>query len=363
MAAPHRALGGLLILAACRRDKEPPVDRDTWDTGDVVATDWVAPACDAISGAPALAFSVDGGSTVVPPESLPETGAVSWALAALSTAGKLAFLHEGALYRSADAGCTWTATALPGEDARQLSAGPDDALYAWSDERDVLYQIADAGVTALTPPPEMVGLIVDPGDAAHLRAADSGGTLWESTDGGASWAELQRAPSKSLRVNSASFDPEDLDHVVCALSNDDPFVSFNAGERWDRAKGVTTESDVNSFVVLIPPGDREVVWVQGVRLVDGVRVIWRSADGGLTFTSNVEEDAEITLSNGVPMSVARTAPNELVFGGDDTLYTWSARSGEMTSITPIAGYPIGAVLASEARGVYYLGLSNVVEAR
>lgn len=348
----------LLVLLACHHDKDEGPSGDTWgDTGGTWESDWSAPGCDS-SGSIAVTWTSDAGSSAAPTAGALEANSHTRGLVTLSAAGGLAAVHEGLLLRSGDGGCTWTELSLSDRVDRDLIVAPEDVLYAWSPSSETILRIDGDTVTGLdAPAKKIVGLAADTAD--HLRAGDDGCNIYESSDGGQSWAVYQAAPSKSLDVAAVAFDPDDLEHIVCAMTHDGAFVSTNGGERWDRARGFETEDDVNFFSALITPGDRDVVWAEGLRLEDTKRLIWRSIDGGLTWKYGLEEGDGVTLDNGVPLAVHPAQPNVLAFSSGQNLYFYDAHADALTVATPVPGYDIDAITPSLAQpGIWYLGLGE-----
>lgn len=349
----------LLLLLGCRREKEEAAPTDTWgDSGEPWVTDWTTPDCDS-SGTAAITWTSDQGSSAAEREGEVGDNAFTESLIVLETAGALAASYDGALLRSDDAGCTWRTIAVPDGSQRTLLAA-GDRVYAWSSLEETIYRLDGDTLTELAgPPATLVGLGVDPQDPDTLRAGSDGCDIYASTDGGTSWSLSQAAPSSSLNATSVAFDPEDLDHVVCTMTEDGAFTSFNGGERWDRARGFLTEEAVNMFAALIVPGDRSVVWAQGLRVADTKRLLWRSDDGGVTWMLGVEEGDEVALGNTVPLAVHPSAPNVVAFAGGATLYTYDARTDTLTAETPVGETEIQALVASPASaGLWYLGLGD-----
>jgi photosystem II stability/assembly factor-like uncharacterized protein len=140
------------------------------------------------------------------------------------------------VYKSIDAGASWTPTALTDSEVFSLVwAGPDaSALYAVSAEG--LFRTADGGSNweglplTLRNSPSFVA--VDPTDPATLYidqpAAGSGFAIYKSTDAGSTWAEtgLRNQYDLSLVIDPAR--PSDL----FAGSSDGVFRSTDGGITW-----------------------------------------------------------------------------------------------------------------------------------
>lgn len=346
----------ILALTGCHRDKDEEAITDTWgDSAEPWETDWTAPDC-ATSGSAAVTW-FDGESAAERAEAL-EANTFTWSVVTLASPGRLVASHEGSLLLSDDGGCTWSEIPLLA-DRQQVLTAADDLVYAWSTSDETIYRLEGEDLTTLTSPDEsLVGLAADPADPLHLRAGNDGCDIYESTDGGESWTLSQPAPSKSIHATSVVFDPEDLDHVVCTMTGDGAFASFNGGERWDRARGFQTDESVNFFGALITPGSREVVWAHGLRVADTRNLLWRSDDGGLTWALGVEEGAEVVLGTNVALAVHPSAPNLIAFSNGENLYTYDARTETLTASTPAPDQDIRALSASPARlGLWYIGLS------
>lgn len=349
----------LLVLLCCRRDKDEQESTDTWgDSASTWETDWEEPACDA-SGAAAVTWTSDQGESAAARAADPDDDTHTWSVVTLSEPGALAASHDGTLLRSDDGGCTWSALALPDGQNRHLLAA-DTLVYAWSPTLETIYRIEGETVLELaSPDPELVGLGADPADPLHLRAGNASCDLYDSQDGGETWALHEAAPSRELNTTFVAFDPEDLDHVVCTLTGDGAFASFDGGGRWDRARGFQTKEAVNMFSAIIAPGDRDVVWAEGLRVEDTRRMIWRSDDGGITWFLGVEDGGEVNLDSSPPLAVHPAAPNVVAFSGGGRFYTYDARDDALSAGTPTPGLEVKAITASPAApGIWYLGLDG-----
>lgn len=350
-------LAGSLFLSACAgkgdRTHKPGVE----DSG-TYETDWAWPDCEAISGTDAVTFSDDDGATVMATPDELEAPATTSGLVALDSPGALAAMHDGALLRSADAGCTWTSLSLPSDLAWQPVAAPGGRVYAWTRRGDAMLSIAGDEVTELLgPSEEITGMVADPSDAEHLRAGGGDCTIYESWDGGGSWDVLNASPTSSLHAYTVAFDPADLDHAACTIGTDGLYTTVDAGARWDAGRGIAEGESVNVFTAVFTANSARI-WAEGLRLETGHKAIWMSSDGGATFVSVLEEDEGISLETEVPLTTHPSAPDTVFFASGSIVYRYDAATGALEGNAP-TDLEVDAMLASPAPlGILYLGLSE-----
>ena len=165
-------------------------------------------------------------------------------------------------------------------------------------------------------------LTVLPGEPCGLLAAGDTG-LFESHDGGASWARIG-AQGDLPTIWTLAVDPADPRTLFAGTRPAAVFRSRDGGRSWQRLDvGAATECSIGTaFVtrVLVDPNDSRTVWA-GVE-IDGV---YRSLDGGDTWTRVVKglDDPDVH-----DMAVARHGPafvstNGEVFRSADRGETWT----------------------------------------
>lgn len=218
----------------------------------------------------------------------------------------------GGVYKSTDAGKTWTFSGLP--DSRHISRirihpkNPDVAFAAVmghlsgpNEERGV-FRTKDGGKTwkrvlFVNPHAGAVDLFLAPDDPDTLYATtwrairtpyslESGGDgsgVWKSTDGGETWDSLhdnEGMPEGPLGIGGIAVSPADPKRVYCQLEAKEGglFRSDDAGETWER---INDERKLRQRAwyytrVFTDPKDKDTVWVLNVGC-------HKSTDGGKTF--------------------------------------------------------------------------------
>ncbi|MEV6522373.1 hypothetical protein AB0M43_10560 [Longispora sp. NPDC051575] len=339
------------------------------------ATTWtINPTCATVTGPAALTYTTDEGTTLKATSTAPTPITYTSGLAALDSANTLIAVQEVTVqspwsltkkvYRSTNAGCTWTAihtladgwmhkaTAAKGGRAYLWSQGNDDSVYRVSGT--TVTKVVDP--TASTPVNGQIGLIglgVDPANGLHVYAARKDGQLFESTNGGNSWTPRGSAIALSLNesVNEVEFDVKNPLHAVAGVSREGVWNTFDGGVTWNHVQTLDATTHPNSFYgvninrIAVSPLDPNVVYAQGFDLSqvdsdgDQGRQIWRSTDGGRNFTAIVHHDPAtgVFLTNDVPMYPSPTDANVLYFVYADNyanygtdLFRYHAGTGALT---------------------------------
>ena len=204
---------------------------------------------------------------------------------------------SGGLWKSTDDGGTWTAliTDLPtlaiggividhtNSNVVYCGTGDGDGNDAYS--IGVLKSI-DGGATwnatgldwSLSQTRTVRKLIMHPSDANTLFCAANNG-LWKTTDAGASWTLVHVDGTRDVE-----FEPGDPTVMYACgkgfLRSDDSGNTFTS-----IAAGLPLVVDVNRMSIAVSPADPQVVFALCGREDDGgYKGLYRSTDGGLTFT-------------------------------------------------------------------------------
>ena len=247
--------------------------------------------------------STDGGSTWIPllrvavssrdnlPPSTYAAGAFVWVDPA-APATLLAGLSPGGIYRSTDAGLTWTQV-LYGATFVSMAVSPSSAstIYACmsiSSEVPGLrmtFRSTDGGTTwspldRLGSSP-VLALAVDPrsSDVVYAAVGTSGPLapgIYRSTDGGANWVALAGGLVGSS-FNAVAIDPTDPAIVYAGATDTGVFRSADGGASWVPINDGLTGLDVGAITV-----DAQTPSVVYAGTSGGV---FRSADAGAHWSS------------------------------------------------------------------------------
>ncbi|HKO54590.1 MAG TPA: dispase autolysis-inducing protein [Thermoanaerobaculia bacterium] len=317
----------------------------------------VGQPCSLITGTPGVTITRNEGVTLTPTaERLTGVG-YTYGLAALDATTLLAW-HKETLSLSTDAGCSWRPVGQWQTDfPPSITSAGGGRAFAWSDNREFLLRYDARGPQVLKAPATIVGLGAQ-GD--HVRLGDADGALWDSIDGGDSFAPISRLPlANPTIVYRFAFDPANLDHVIAGTASQGAFVTFDGGRNWSRT---SLADGFNVMNFAISPADPNVVWAMAVDGRNGTKAIHGSKDGGLTFVPVVQAGAGVTIVNQPVMAAHPTNPNVFYFvfgshfqGYGTDLFRYDALSG--LTMTHNSNHDINSIAFSPADPtVMYLGL-------
>lgn len=293
---------------------------------------WQRPACEQ-PGLKWLRF-VDPDGTVHYSADYPEYGAralpILTALALGTPANVLwAVSSDGAIHRSADAGCTWSVQATapvvlgeeydPGIVARHASR-----VYVYPSRVDRRAQPSDivrltGGTMETFRFPDLAGLAkmdVDPRDPLHLRAISKYGLVWESYDGAATWRYVDTTGTQLGEVRSVAFHPQDFDHILAGTKSNGLWATRDGGRTWTRLN--VDGFDIDG--VVFSPADPRVIYT-GVT----PSKLQRSTDGGETFTT-------IDISVALPYARLYYIMHHVFAPHPRDAYTWASEGNYGTGV-------------------------------
>jgi photosystem II stability/assembly factor-like uncharacterized protein len=202
--------------------------------------------------------------------------------------------NGGTVYRSTDAGVTWTAldvapfTGFLGN-LRMSPHDPDVLVVAGNGQR--LFRTTDGGDSwsvltgGLPTPATLLGIAFDPHTAGRLWFADNSG-LYRSLDNGSTWSPQATAGLGTRRVTRLAADPLVADRLLAivvdpATNIRELFRSTDGGSTWSAAitPGAFFFSGIGRSPVAFTVTPDEVL------AIANTNEVYRSVDGGATFAS------------------------------------------------------------------------------
>ncbi len=320
---------------------------------------WKAPSCDVVKGLPAVSWTATDLSGLVPVDGVPTQNQAVFGLVAVDDAGYLMAEHAGTIYRSRNAGCSWSDYATLGfqDSPLRMTAGHGSVAFGWgffSSPRvwrlDARANPSHRLVRLPDAPGDVLGLGVDPAVNDRVRIVTRDGRIWEYLDGAARWAEIGKGAPVNALPYFAAFDPANLDHVVVGMATDGLVATLDGGASWTNARGLSaTGGPRNAFSGAISPVDGGVVWVMSLDLDESDagapsqgRHVYRSEDGGLTFVAAIDQGGDVVLTNG-PLIVADPADADVVFSSFGARFqnagTWLYRYDHAAGATAVSYTP------------------------
>ncbi|HEY0781610.1 MAG TPA: hypothetical protein VGE98_04080, partial [Thermoanaerobaculia bacterium] len=201
---------------------------------------------------------------------------------------------SGPVYTTRDGGTTWTTAAGPGPTFTfNLLVDPQhpDVLYATSDagvwkspDRGATWAHADSGLPlGLAASTRPIQLAIDPLTPTTLfvalnpRDEVTGGSVYKSTDGGATWAVAVTAESQ---IDTLAVDPKVPAHVYAGTQRT-VLGSGDSGATWVTARAGLAHSPIGA-VAADPHAPGRLYATTAVNF-GGARSLFRSDDGGTSW--------------------------------------------------------------------------------
>jgi hypothetical protein len=232
---------------------------------------------------------------------------------------------------SLDGGCTWNERYTINETVKHsitVLGATGGRAFIWSEEFAFRYDRGEVIQLTLPEPPN--GLGVDPGNRDHVRMVGiASGKAWESLDGGGTWKAA--GASAGGTVNSAAFDPGDVNHIIAAIQSQGLRVSRDGGRSWNALATTTRTVCRTAFV----PGMPNVVWMT-LTTQGNQPAVYRSTNGGQRFDA-VGPITGIENNVCLPLAVNPHNPDVamIVYG---TVRTYDAVTKSVTTSSCCGGW-------------------------
>jgi len=315
------------------------------------------PACARVTGdAGGFRFSLDDGVTLAPGARALDPLAYTWDVDVdPRDPNDILQLHQGKVYASGDAGCTWRLIDQPGGTWDSLARAPSDPdlLVLTSVFAHALRLSTDGGGTWREEelPDDVVHFAIDPTDAWHWMFAGRE-ALFERAAAGAKWERVAppRGRSEGEQITAAAQAPGRWGRWLVGLNFSGLFRSDDGGRSWAPAGG-DMEGQVGDpperVLSVVPawvsfaPSDASTAFavVNQVGRDASLRGIWRTGDGGEHWERRVADGDPVgggaigvQLTGGTRVFVSPHDP-ERVYFASSAAATGCGRSRRATSAT------------------------------
>ncbi|HYK00862.1 MAG TPA: hypothetical protein VE974_03845 [Thermoanaerobaculia bacterium] len=324
----------------------------------IPSTPWRAPQCEQVTGVPSVGVSLDGGATVLPhAENADDLQVYTFGLAATQRPNQLIAATDRLILETIDAGCSWDLTGfqLP-HTGYSFAPGPG-GVWAWSRLGPELFRFGVSATEQRTAPMLLpLSFYASPSYPNQLAIADDQRAIWWSDDAGATWEPIANAPGRQP-FYAIELAPSVRQHMIAAGLADGAHVTFDGGRIWTRSAGL---DGLNVFNIAFSPVAANVIWALGVDpRGTGItrRAIYRSADGGETFTRVLTASAEVDLTSAVDLVPSPQDLGVVYFALPGTTLIALDQSGSVRQRSTLPYRDINAIAFSPAGPeVMYFGL-------
>ena len=246
----------------------------------------------------------------------------------LSVASSAAYAATpNGVFRSTDGGGSWQATGLTGHLVVQVSARPGTATVVallngvWPSSN--LYVSGDSGQTwtSVAGQDSITVVGIDPERPSNVYASSANdGSIWKSTDAGASWQQISTLPGNAT-ARALTLDSR----AICVLTPGALYKSVDGAIHW-----TSVETPLGS------PGSIAAGSSAGVVYASVAGAVCRSADAATTWTcsssftsSSIDHVLEVPGAPAGPVVLASSAGG--VFVSRDGGATWTRVEGDLGS--------------------------------
>jgi hypothetical protein len=235
-------------------------------------------------------------------------------VAAAATEAGLDFPGNGDIWASADAGITWTnltagtqASGLRWASVASDATGVHLAALAWptgfqngDENAAIVWTSADAGVTwtqtaVITDTSRFVESPSLVSDVTGTRLVVAAGDVWTSTDAGVTWTDQTSGTAIAGQAWVSLASDTSGDHLVAATAYTDIWTSSDGGSTWTNRTQGTSASGLDWHGVASDATGTLLVAVANISITAEACTysgdIWTSTDSGATWTDRTKGTA------------------------------------------------------------------------
>lgn len=283
----------------------------------------------------------------------PDGGDITALAAAPSRPALLyAATQNGSVFRSLDRGETWSFAGWPNTPLADLAVDPRTPNLVYGAAAFVILRSTDGGASWAEvqrggPVNPIRGVEVNPHNG--IAFALSASSLWRSNDRGVTWKTEGRWPEQ---VHALAFDPERPGVIYAAAAVEGLFRSVNGGRTWQPwGQGIPRGTAISALAV--DPRNRLTLWAGTTNLSVG---LYKSTDGGATWKPSQKglrrrDVGQIVVD---PASSAivhlRLLSTGELFRSRDGGASWVLNGGPHAFVTDLDAMPSG-LLAGTRTGV------------
>lgn len=204
----------------------------------------------------------------------------------------------GGLWKSIDAGVTWSTTTddLPQIGVSGIAVDPNDSniIFIATGDDDAgdsasvgVMKSTDGGQTwnntGLNPgnsPSRMNDIYIDPTNSSTIWVATNNG-VFKTTDAGVSWSNTNGTQGQNIR--DIKIKPNDS-NIIYAATSTVFYKSTNTGDSFLASSIGLPNTNLSRYVIDVTPANPNVVYLLAANNNNGFRGLYKSSDSGLFFT-------------------------------------------------------------------------------